>query len=81
MNLSVGLPIEVTIAEDKSKATFSSETWMGLTSTTMKVRDMDNKLVIHTGTCILFKNGTKINVMEKYEDLRDKWMVAWGAGS
>lgn len=81
MNLSVGLPIEVTIAEDKSKATFSSETWMGMTPSTMKMRDMDNKPVVHTGTCIMFKNGTKINVMEKYEDLRDRWMVAWGAGA
>jgi len=81
MNLSVGLPIEVTVAEDMSKATFSTETWLGITASTFKARDSDNRPVVHTGTCIMFKNGHKVTVTEKYDDLRDKWMVAWGAGS
>ena len=75
----MSLPIEVTIAEDKSKATFHPDTWMGITSSTMKLRDMDNKPMVHTGSCIMFKNSSKINVMEKYEDLRDTWMLSCGA--
>ena len=80
MNLSTGYPIEVTILEDNSKATFASDVWMGMTPVVVKKRGegLQNVSIIR-GTCIMFKNGTNINVMEEYETLRNRWMIACGA--
>lgn len=59
--------------ERAQRATLDFDKVMGVAPTTLKMRDMDGKPIVHEGTQIFYIGGMKLVCTDKYEDICEQW--------